>query len=68
MAQELAIQTIPGPTRTVEKTGKHPADLGNMVTSPGGTTTEARLQLEKGRFRSLLIEDVAAAYKRDERL
>jgi pyrroline-5-carboxylate reductase len=68
MAQELVIQTILGSTLTVEKTGKHPADLRNMVTSPGGTTTEALLQLEKGRFRSLLLEAVAAAYKKAERL
>jgi pyrroline-5-carboxylate reductase len=67
-AQELVIQTILGSTRTVEKTGKHPADLRNMVTSPGGTTTEALLQLEKGRFRSLILKAVAAAYKKAERL
>jgi pyrroline-5-carboxylate reductase len=68
MAQELVIQTILGSTLTVEKTGKHPADLRNTVTSPGGTTTEALLQLEKGRFRSLLLEAVAAAYKKAKRL
>jgi pyrroline-5-carboxylate reductase len=68
MAQELVIQTILGSTRAVEKMGKHPADLRNMVTSPGGTTTEALLQLEKGRFRSLLLEAVAAAYKKAKRL
>jgi pyrroline-5-carboxylate reductase len=67
-AQELVIQTILGSTRTVEKTGKHPADLRNLVTSPGGTTTEALLQLEKGRFRSLILEAVAAAYKKAKRL
>jgi pyrroline-5-carboxylate reductase len=67
-AQELVIQTIFGSIRVVEKTGKHPADLRNMVTSPGGTTTEALLQLEKGGFRSLLLEAVAAAYKKAERL
>jgi len=48
--------------------GKHPADLRNMVTSPGGTTTEALLQLEKGGLRTLLLEAVAAAYKKSERL
>ncbi len=68
LSQELAIQTILGSTRTVVKTGKHPADLKNMVTSPGGTTTEALLQLEKGKFRSLIIESVDAAYKKAERL
>jgi pyrroline-5-carboxylate reductase len=68
LSQELAIQTILGSTRTVVKTDKHPADLRNMVTSPGGTTTEALLQLEKGRFRSLIIEAVDAAHKKAERL
>jgi pyrroline-5-carboxylate reductase len=37
-----------------------------MVTSPGGTTTEALLELEKGRFRSLIIGAVAAAHKKAE--
>jgi len=68
MAKELVIQTVFGSTLTVEKTGKHPADLRNMVTSPGGTTTEALLQLEKGRFRSLILKAVAAAYKKAKRL
>lgn len=68
MAQESVIQAILGSTRTVEKTPKHPADLRNMVTSPGRTTTEALLQLKRGGFRSLLLEAVAPAYERDERL
>jgi len=68
MARTLVMQTILGSTHTVEKTGKHPADLRNMVTSPGGTTTEALLELEKGSFRSVLLEAVAAAYRKAERL
>jgi pyrroline-5-carboxylate reductase len=68
IAQELVIQTILGSTCTVKKTGKHPADLRNMVTSPGGTTTEALLRLEKGGFRSLLLEAVTAAYNKAEHL
>jgi pyrroline-5-carboxylate reductase len=68
LAQALVIQTVLGSTRTVEKTGKHPADLRNMVTSPGGTTTEGLLQLEKRRFRSLILEAVAAGYRKAKRL
>jgi pyrroline-5-carboxylate reductase len=68
MAQELVLQTILGSTHIVEKTGKHPANLRNTVTSPGGTTAEALHQLEKGRFRSLLLQAVAAAYKKARRL
>jgi pyrroline-5-carboxylate reductase len=68
VAQQLVTQTILGSTVTVEQTGKHPADLRNTVTSPGGTTTEALLRLEKGGFRSLLLEAVAAAYQKAEHL
>jgi len=68
MAEKLAIQTIIGSAHAVQKTGKHPAELRNMVTSPGGTTVDALLQLEKGNFRSILLEAVAAAYNKAKRL
>ncbi len=68
VVQELVIQTVLGSTHTVQKTRKHPAELRNMVTSPGGTTTEALLQLERGSFRSLLVEAVAAAYEKAKHL
>jgi pyrroline-5-carboxylate reductase len=68
MSQALAIQTVLGSSRTVDEMGKHPAELRNMVTSPGGTTTDGLYQLEKGRFRSLILEAVAAAYEKAERL
>jgi len=64
LSEELVIQTILGSTLAVKKIDKHPAQLKNMVTSPGGTTTEALLQLEKGNFRSLLLEAVGAAYNK----
>jgi len=62
IAQRLVIQTILGSTHAIQKMDKHPAELRNMVTSPGGTTTEALLRLERGGLRSLLLEAVAAAY------
>lgn len=68
MAQNLSMQTIIGSAHTLEKTGKHPAELRNMVTSPGGTTADALFQLEKGGFRSLLIEAVVAAYNKAQKL
>lgn len=68
MAEKLVLQTIIGSAHTAEKMGKHPAELKDMVTSPGGTTAEALLQLEKGRFRSLLLEAVAAAYNKAKQL
>ena len=68
MAQQLVLQTILGSTHTVEKTRRHPADLKNTVTSPGGTTTEALFQLEKGAFRYLIVEAVAGACEKAKRL
>ena len=62
IAQKLVIGTLLGSTLAVQETGKHPSELRNMITSPGGTTTEALLRLEKGGFRCLLFDAVAAAY------
>ena len=64
MAEKLVVQTVLGSTRAVEVMGKHPAELKNMVTSPGGTTTEGLLQLETGGLRSLLLQAVIAAYNK----
>ena len=42
--------------------------MRRMVTSPGGTTAEALLELEKGGFANLLTKAVSAAYKRAKEL
>ena len=68
IAQELVMQTVLGSTYAVQQLDKHPAELRNMVTSPGGTTTEALLRLEKGGFRSLILEAVTAVYDKAKHL
>ena len=68
MAEKLVVQTVLGSARAVEVMGKHPAELKNMVTSPGGTTTEGLLQLEAGKLRSLLLQAVIAAYNKAKAL
>ena len=68
MAEKLVVQTVLGSARAVEVTGKHPAQLKNMVTSPGGTTTEGLLQLEVGGLRSLLLKAVIAAHNKAKSL
>ena len=68
MAEKLVIQTVLGSTRSLEVMGKHPAELKNMVTSPGGTTSEGLLQLETGGLRSLLLKAVIAAYNKSKAL
>ena len=61
-AGELVVQTVLGSTRLIQATGKHPAELRNMVTSPGGTTEEGLIVLEEGGLRALLAHAVIAAY------
>ena len=62
IAAKLAVQTVLGSAQLVQQSGLHPAELRNMVTSPGGTTAEGTLVLEGAGFRTSIIEAVAAAY------
>ena len=64
VAQELVQQTMLGSVMFAQESHKHPAELRNMVTSPGGTSAEAIYQMEKGSLRTVLSKAVWAAYQR----
>ena len=64
VAQELVIQTMLGSVLFAKESHKHPAELRNMVTSPGGTSAEAIYQMEKGSLRTVLSKAVYAAFNR----
>ncbi|MBI4199446.1 MAG: pyrroline-5-carboxylate reductase [Chloroflexi bacterium] len=68
MARRLALQTVLGSVRLAQETGKHPAELRDMVTSPGGTTAEALRVLEQRGFRSAVLDAVVAAYDKARKL
>ena len=68
LAATMALQTVLGSARYAEATGKHPAELRNQVTSPGGTTAEALRAFEAGSFRSDVLEAVVAAYEKSKAL
>lgn len=68
VAEELVLQTMLGSGHLLQKSGKPPAELRRMVTSPGGTTAAALLQFEKGGLNNLVRQAVAAAYKRAQEL
>jgi len=63
-ARQLVVQTIRGAAIFAEQSRLHPAELRNMVTSPGGTSAAALYQLEKGGLRTVLSKAVWAAYQR----
>jgi pyrroline-5-carboxylate reductase len=64
VAEEMVTQTMLGSVLFARETHKHPAELRNMVTSPGGTSAEAIYQMEKGGLRTVLSKAVYAAYQR----
>jgi pyrroline-5-carboxylate reductase len=68
VAHDLVIETLEGSTFFAKSSGKHPAELRNMVTSPGGTSAAALHELESGRLRTVLSEAVWAAFRRTEEL
>jgi len=68
IAQELVLETMLGSGHLLQKSGKSPAELQGMVTTPGGVTAEALLRLEKGGFTGLVIEAVIAAYEKAKSL
>jgi pyrroline-5-carboxylate reductase len=68
MARKLVLKTVSGSTELVVQSGKHPAELKDMVTSPAGTTIEALVSMENDGFRAAVINGVRAAYNRSEEL
>jgi pyrroline-5-carboxylate reductase len=63
-ALRYAAQTVLGSAAMVLETGKHPGELKDMGTSPGGTTIAGVAALEKGAFRGTVISAVEAAWQR----
>lgn len=63
-ASALAVQTLLGAAKVLKETGKHPAELKDLVTSPGGTSISALHSLEKSGLKASLIDAVEAATKR----
>ena len=68
MARTLALQTVFGSTRLVMETGRHPAELKDMVVSPGGTTAEALRVLEEQGVPAAIVAAVDAAFRKSVQL
>lgn len=68
VAEQLVLQTMAGSVEIARQSDLHPAQLRNMVTSPGGTSAEALYELEKGALRTILSKAVWAAYRKSKYL
>jgi pyrroline-5-carboxylate reductase len=68
VATELIIQTMLGSAKMLRDTGKHPVELREMVTSPGGTTIMAIRHLEQAGVRAAFLNAIDAACKRSAEL
>jgi pyrroline-5-carboxylate reductase len=68
LARRLAVQTVLGAAKLAAQTGRHPAELRDMVASPGGATLEGLEVLERGNLRATLMGAVEAAARRSREL
>jgi pyrroline-5-carboxylate reductase len=68
VATELMIQTMLGSAKMLRDTGRHPVELREMVTSPGGTTIAAIRHLEEAGVRAAFLNAMDAARNRSAEL
>jgi len=68
LAHDLVAETLTGSAEYAARSELHPAQLRNLVTSPGGTSAAAIYELEKGRLRTVLSDAVWAAFRRTQEL
>jgi pyrroline-5-carboxylate reductase len=61
ISQKLAAQTVLGAAKLLLETKKHPGELKDMVSTPGGTTITAIHEIESAKLRATLIRAVEAA-------
>ncbi len=68
IALKLSAQTMLGAAKLCLESGKHPAELKDMVISPGGTTIAGLKALEEGKLRATVMAAVEAATLRSKEL
>lgn len=67
-AYRFCAQAVMGSAKLLLETGRHPGELKDMVTSPGGTTIEGVQVLEKEGMRAAVMDAIEACMEKTKRL
>ena len=67
-ALEISAQAVLGSAKMILESGEHPWELIDKVCSPGGTTIEGVLALQKDGFEAAVADAVESAFEKDKRL
>lgn len=68
VALEIAAQTVLGSAKKILESDEHPWELIDKVCSPGGTTIEGIVSLQKDGFESAVCNAVDAALQKDKKV
>ena len=68
VAFKLVTKTLTGTADLLNQSKMHPAELRDMVTTPAGTTIAGIYELEKGSFRTSIMNAVEAATQAAEKV
>jgi pyrroline-5-carboxylate reductase len=68
LALQLAAQTTVGAAKMILQTGKSPSELIKMVVTPGGTTEQGLLQLEKNKVKQAFMRAVIKASEKSRKM
>lgn len=68
LSLKIVAQAVLGTARLLQESGEHPRVLVDQVCSPGGTTIEGVIALQKNGFENAVLEAVRASYEKDQSL
>ncbi len=68
VAQDLALYTIIGTAKLLEATSGHPAELRDMVITPGGVTIEGIYVMEESGFKAIVMNAIERACEKSKKI
>lgn len=63
-SREIVLKTLEGAVALMRETGKHPAELKQQISSPGGTTAAGLKTMEEAGVRSGIIKTLTASHEK----